>query len=70
MTRNIGTADRAIRLILGLLLIAAPLLNMPAIWSNAVLGYGSIAVGLVLVVTAAVRLCPLYRLIGVNTCGV
>ncbi len=68
MTANVGNADRLIRAVLGLILIFAPLLNIPAIWSSAVLAYGSIAVGLVLVATALFRFCPLYRILGLSSC--
>lgn len=68
MTANLGNADRAIRLILGLVLIFAPLLNTPAIWSSATLSYGSMIVGLILAGTALFRFCPLYRILGISTC--
>ncbi|WP_298864344.1 DUF2892 domain-containing protein [uncultured Sulfitobacter sp.] len=68
MSNNVGNIDRIVRGLLGLLLIIAPLLNIPAIWSSAALAYGSMAAGLVLVVTAVLRFCPLYRMLGVSTC--
>ena len=68
MSVNVGKADRVFRAILGLVLIIAPLLNMPAIWSNAALAYGTMVIGLVLVATALFRFCPLYRIIGFSTC--
>lgn len=68
MTANLGNIDRAVRLVIGLLLFVAPLLNMPAIWSSAVLAYVSMGVGVVLALTALVRFCPLYRIIGISTC--
>jgi hypothetical protein len=68
MTANLGSPDRLFRAILGLALIFLPLLNIPAIWSSAPLSYGSMAVGLVLVLTALFRFCPLYRIVGISTC--
>ncbi|WP_299671852.1 DUF2892 domain-containing protein [uncultured Roseobacter sp.] len=68
MTANLGTLDRAARLILGLVLFVAPLLNVPAIWSNTALSFGSMVVGLILAGTALVRFCPLYRILGISTC--
>ena len=68
MTANLGNVDRILRVILGLVLIVAPLLNMPAIWANTALIYGSMAVGLVLVATAFFRFCPLYRIFGMSSC--
>lgn len=63
---NVGSADRLIRILLGLVLIALPFMS----------GWGTLGtivsavIGAVLVVTALVRFCPLYRLIGVRTCKV
>ncbi|WP_298432457.1 DUF2892 domain-containing protein [uncultured Jannaschia sp.] len=68
MQVNVGQADRIIRIVLGFALILAPLLNLPAIWSSGVWSYASIIIGSVLVVTALVRMCPLYSLAGINTC--
>lgn len=68
MIANLGNVDRLIRVLLGVLLIVMPLVNMPAIWSSAGFAYGSMAVGLVLVLTALFRFCPLYRVLGLSTC--
>lgn len=68
MTANLATYDRVARLILGLALIAAPLLDLPAAWSNGALVIGSIVVGLILAATALIRFCPLYRMLGISTC--
>ncbi len=70
MTANVGNTDRLLRAILGIILIIAPLLNMPAIWSSSYVAYGSMAVGFVLVLTALVRFCPLYRILGLSTCKI
>lgn len=70
MTANLGNLDRLFRALLGLVLIIAPLLNQPAIWSSAALSYGSMAVGLILVLTSLFRFCPLYRIVGISTCKV
>ena len=70
MTVNLGSPDRLIRFILGGLLIALPLLNLPAIWSSGVMAYGSMAIGLILIVTAMFRFCPLYRIVGISTCKI
>lgn len=68
MIANLGSIDRLARLAVGLILLFAPLLNLPAIWSSSTLAYGSMAVGLVLILTALFRLCPLYRIFGISTC--
>ncbi len=68
---NIGSADRAIRFVIGLLLIVLPLIPPTASWF-APLGnwtWAVLAVGVVLALTATVRVCPAYMLLGVNTCS-
>ncbi len=65
---NVGKIDRILRAVVGLVLILAPLLANLSIFNTAAMMYGTIIVGAVLVATAAFKFCPLYRLIGVNTC--
>jgi len=65
---NVGSLDRAIRLIVGALLIALPNFYASEIWASQAARWGIPFVGAVLIVTALVRFCPLYRLIGVNSC--
>jgi hypothetical protein len=60
MTRNEGTIDRALRIVLGLGLIALVFVGPQTPW-----GW----VGLVPLLTGLVGFCPLYRVLGINTCG-
>lgn len=69
---NVGSADRTVRAILGLVLILSPFLPFAApvfaglgVWKFAVA-----AVGIVLAGTAAIGFCPLYAIFGLNTCPV
>jgi hypothetical protein len=65
MTRNVGSIDRALRALMGLVaLIAAFGFG----WFSGWMVWAAAAVGVIMLVTAAVGTCPLYRLIGVNTC--
>ena len=59
MTRNLGNLDRMARLILGALLIALAALGSIGAW-----GY----IGVILVGTAFINFCPIYRVIGLKTC--
>ena len=59
MKANVGGLDRILRLVVGLVLIALTLTGTIGVW-----GW----LGLVLVGTAAIGFCPLYPLIGLNTC--
>ena len=59
MTRlNVGNLDRALRIIIGLTLIALAVFGEIGAW-----GY----VGIVPLLTGAAALCPLYSLLGLST---
>lgn len=65
MTKNIGMIDRVLRIVIGIILIAFALK----------IGFGNTGwncigwIGVIPIVTALVGSCPLYSLIGVNTCA-
>ncbi|NVK23005.1 MAG: DUF2892 domain-containing protein [Kangiellaceae bacterium] len=57
--RNEGTVDRVIRVIIGALLIALVFVGPQTAW-----GW----IGLIPLITGLVGFCPLYKLLGINTC--
>ena len=59
MEFNVGTADRVIRIVAGLALIALAATGRVGWW-----GY----VGIVPLLTGIFRFCPAYRLLGIRTC--
>ncbi len=61
MPFNIGGIDRALRIFAGLALILAAALGFVGWW-----GY----IGVVPLATGLLRFCPVYRLLGLNTCPV
>jgi len=61
---NVGKGDQIFRFLLGVVLLLAYFLG----WIGGTWGVVALIVGIVLVATAAVRFCPLYRLLGLNTC--
>ena len=63
MKPNVGTVDRVIRAIVGIALIAAFLLEI----LQGTVGIIALVVGVVLLITAALRWCPPYTLLGINT---
>lgn len=67
MTLNMGSIDRIIRGILGIILILLPFVSAFGAGS-ALLTWGAVIIGLVFAVTAVTGFCPLYRILGVNTC--
>ena len=62
-TVNEGTLDRGIRLVAGLILLALVFTTLTGIWQIV-----AAVAGLILLVTAAIGLCPLYGLLGITTC--
>ncbi|MBN8873133.1 MAG: DUF2892 domain-containing protein [Rhodospirillales bacterium] len=59
MTRNVGSVDRVLRVIVGLVLIALVFVGPETPW-----GW----IGLIPLGSALIGFCPLYSLLGVNTC--
>jgi hypothetical protein len=59
MKTNVGGIDRIARIVLGIALIALAATGTIGLW-----GW----IGLVLLGTALVGFCPLYPLLGINTC--
>ena len=70
MAVNVGNTDRILRVILGLILITLPFVDVFAPLSAGAFKWLLIIVGLVLVATAGMRFCPLYRIFGIQTCKV
>lgn len=66
MTKNVGTIDRAIRAIVGIVAIALFATNT----LQGTVGIIAIVVGVVMLGTAAIGWCPPYALLGINSCGV
>jgi hypothetical protein len=59
MKTNEGTIDRIVRIAVGILLLALTYNNTIGAW-----GW----IGVVPLLTGAIGWCPLYTLLGVNTC--
>jgi len=68
MTTNVGTIDRAFRLILGVVLLVAPFISGMALFNSTIITAISVIVGVVMLVTSLTRACPLYSIFGIKTC--
>jgi len=64
MLTNIGPVDRTLRLIAGILLVIAAFTSSSFWTINAAAAWVSGIIGAVLIITALIRFCPLYRLLG------
>jgi hypothetical protein len=60
MQANVGTIDRVLRIIVGLILIGLAATGRIGVW-----GW----IGILPFVTGIVRGCPAYVILGVNTCA-
>lgn len=59
---NVGSIDRVLRIVLGLALLAGFFLNADATYRWAYL------IGIVPLLTGLMGSCPLYSILGLNTC--
>ena len=60
MKFNVGGLDRLLRIVVGLALIALAATHVVGWW-----GW----LGVIPLLTGIVRFCPVYRLLGIRTCG-
>lgn len=70
MRFNVGTPDRIARIVIGIVLVLLPFISGLALFANPLWLWASVVVGGVLIVTALVRFCPLYAILGLSTCKV
>ena len=59
MKTNEGVIDRSLRVVVGLVLIGLAATGKVGVW-----GY----IGIIPLVTGAVGMCPIYSLLGINSC--
>jgi hypothetical protein len=59
MKANEGVMDRSLRVIAGLVLIGLAATGTVGIWAY---------IGIVPLLTGAIGMCPIYSLLGINTC--
>lgn len=64
MTCNVGGIERPIRIVVGILLLGiGTFAGLPPVGTGVALAVGTIALA-----TGAIGYCPLWMLLGVNTC--
>ncbi|MBL8244912.1 MAG: DUF2892 domain-containing protein [Rhodanobacteraceae bacterium] len=59
MNANVGGIDRILRIVVGLVLLSLVFVGPKTLWG---------LVGLVPLATGFMRFCPVYPLLGINTC--
>ena len=66
MKKNVGTGDRFLRVMVGVIALIVGLSGM----LEGTVKWVALGVCAVMVVTASVQFCPLYTLLRINTCKV
>lgn len=64
MIKNVGSLDKTIRLVLG---IALGVWAVPGLAPGSTLSYVALAVGVILIATALMNFCPLFKMFGIST---
>lgn len=59
MKKNVGSSDRALRIIVGLVLLSLVFVGPKTLWG---------LIGLIPLLTGLISWCPAYAIIGTNTC--
>ena len=60
MKCNVGGIDRVLRIVVGLVLVGLAASNILGVWAW---------IGVVPLATGLFRFCPLYPILGINSCG-
>ena len=64
MNKNVGSIDKVIRLVLGFGLAAWAVLGMGL---GSIMSFIALAVGAILIATALMSFCPLFRILGISS---
>ncbi len=67
MKKNVGTIERVIRLVVGVVALVAAFTTL-GVMNGATLGIVAAVVGVVMLGTAALGWCPPYAILGISTC--
>lgn len=59
--KNEGVVDRSVRVAMGLVILSLTVIGPQSLWA---------LIGLVPLMTGLVGFCPLYKLLGLNTCPI
>ncbi len=69
MTTNVGSIDRVLRAAVGAILLYLAFFSGLTLFAEPLLKYGAALIGLVMLATSALKICPLYSILGLTTCG-
>lgn len=68
MTTNVGTVDRILRALLGIVLLYLAFFSGMPLFEQPLYKYGAVVIGIVMLATSSFKLCPIYSVLGIKTC--
>jgi hypothetical protein len=66
MKKNVGNTDKSVRVLLAIVVALLYYFNV----IEGTLAYILMAVAIILLVTSLINFCPLYKILGINTCKI
>ncbi|MCX7561311.1 DUF2892 domain-containing protein [Sulfitobacter sp. F26204] len=68
MTVNVGTTDRNLRAALGAVLLYLAFFSGLSLFATPLFKYGGAIIGVVMLATSTLKMCPIYTILGLKTC--
>ncbi|GHA55434.1 hypothetical protein GCM10008927_21710 [Amylibacter ulvae] len=68
MTTNVGAIDRILRTALGVVLLYLAFASGMELFASPLFKYGAAVIGIVMLVTSTLKMCPIYSILGLKTC--
>ena len=68
MSANVGPIDRILRAALGVGLLYLVFLSGMPLFAAPLFKYGAAVIGIVMLATSSLKICPLYSIFGIKTC--
>lgn len=68
MTTNVGTIDRILRAAIGIILLYLTFFSGLSAFAAPLIKYGAAVIGIAMLTTSTLKLCPLYSIFGIKTC--
>ena len=68
MAVNVGTIDRILRAALGVVLLYLAFFSGLSLFVAPLFKYGAAVIGVVMLATSTLKMCPIYSILGLKTC--
>ena len=68
MTINVGVIDRILRAALGAVLLYLAFISGLSLFAAPLFKFGAAVIGVVMLATSILKMCPIYSILGLKTC--